>query len=178
MSLLMAAQEPPSIALTWLLDRLGREPGLAQGYVADPQGTSADAVVRETLRLQPPASGVLRRLLEPMRAGEWLLPTGATVLVPSSLVHRDPRTFAGPDEFRVERWAAGEDPDGPYFPFGGGARRCIGEPLAHAELETVIPAILERVRLTPISPEPERMVQRATVLVPRRGLLVQAESRR
>jgi cytochrome P450 len=177
MSLLMAAQEPPSIALTWLLDRLGREPDLAQAYVADPQGTFADAIVRETLRLRPPASGVLRRLLEPMRAGGWLLPTGATVLVPSSLIHRDARTFASPDEFQIGRWAAGKDPAGPYFPFGGGARRCVGEPLAHAEIETVLPAILDRVRLSPVSAEPERMVQRATVLVPRRGLLVQAEGR-
>jgi cytochrome P450 len=178
MSLLMAAQEPPSIALTWLLDRLGREPDLVEGYVAEPQGTFADAVVRETLRLQPPASGVLRRLLEPMRAGGWLLPAGATVLVPSSLIHRDPRTFASPDEFQVERWPAGKDPGGPYFPFGGGARRCVGEPLAHAEIETVVPAVLEQVRLAPLAPEPERMVQRATVLVPQRSLLVRAESRR
>lgn len=176
-SLLMAAQEPPSIALSWLLDRLSRQRELAERFQADPEGDLADAVVRETLRLRPPASGVLRRLQEPTRAGRWLLPAGATVLVPSSLVHRDPRTFAAPDEFRLQRWLAGQDPSGPYFPFGGGARRCVGEPLAYAEIETVVPAILERARLAPLAPEPERMVQRATVLVPRRGLLVKSEAR-
>jgi cytochrome P450 family 135 len=62
MSLLMAAQEPPSIVLAWLLDRLAREPQLAEDFAADPSSHRADAVVRETLRLQPPASEALRRL--------------------------------------------------------------------------------------------------------------------
>jgi cytochrome P450 family 135 len=174
MSLLMAAQEPPSIALTWILDRLAREPELAEEYVADPRGPRADAIVRETLRLRPPASGSLRKLLEPMQVEGCELPAGATVLAPTSLVHHDPRGFKDPDRFEPERWLADITPSWPFFPFGGGARRCVGEPLAHAEIETVVPAVLRTLQLTPLSPEPERMVQRATVLVPQRSLLVRA----
>jgi cytochrome P450 family 135 len=174
LSLLMAAQEPPSIALTWLLDRLAREPQLAEQFAADPRSRTADAVVRETLRLRPPASGSLRRLLEPMRVGERELPAGATVLLPTSLLHRDPRTFSDPDRFEPERWLGDNPPAGPFFPFGGGARRCVGEPLAHAEIETVVPAVLRTLKLSPLAGEPEKMVQRATVLVPQRSLLVRA----
>jgi cytochrome P450 len=176
MSLLMAAQEPPSIALTWLLDRLSRQRELADGFCAAPGSELADAVTRETLRLQPPASGVLRKLQQPLEAGGCILPSGATVLVPSTLAHRDPRTFSAPDEFRLERWSGGADAAGPYFPFGGGARRCIGEALAQAEIETVVPAVLGAVRLRPLAAEPERMVQRATVLVPQHSLLVRASA--
>lgn len=175
MSLLMAAQEPPSIALTWILDRLSREPELAAAYLVDPRGERADAIVREVLRLRPPASGSLRRLLEPMEVEGRELPAGATVLAPTSLVHRDPRGFSDPERFESERWLGDAAPSWPYFPFGGGARRCVGEPLAHAEIETVVPAVLRTVELTPVAPEPERMVQRATVLVPRRSLLVRAK---
>jgi cytochrome P450 family 135 len=174
LSLLMAAQEPPSIALTWLLDRLSREPELARAFLAEPRGPTADAIVRETLRLRPPASGSLRRLLRPMRVAGRELPAGATVLAPTSLVHRDPRGFRDPDRFEPERWLAGAAPSWPFFPFGGGARRCVGEPLAHAEIETVVPAVLRSLELSPLSPQPERMVQRATVLVPQRSLLVRA----
>jgi cytochrome P450 len=174
MSLSMAAQEPPSIALTWLLDRLGREPELAEQLVAEPRGRRADAIVRETLRLQPPASGSLRRLLEPLSVGENELPAGAGVLVPTSLLHRDRRGFTDPDRFEPERWLADPALTWPFFPFGGGARRCVGEPLAHAEIETVVPALLRTLRLRPVSADPERMVQRATVLVPQRSLLVRA----
>jgi cytochrome P450 len=173
-SLLLAAQEPPSIALAWLLDRLAREPQLAESFLADPRSRNSDAVVRETLRLQPPASGSLRRLLQPMQVEGRELPAGATVLAPTSLVHRDPRGFRDPDRFEPERWLADITPSWPLFPFGGGARRCVGEPLAHAEIETVVPAVLRTVKLSPLSPEPEPMVQRATVLAPQRSLLVRA----
>jgi cytochrome P450 len=175
MSLLMAAQEPPSIALAWILDRLSREPELAETFLADPRGKRADAIVREVLRLRPPASGSLRRLLEPMRVDGRELPAGATVLAPTSLVHRDPRGFRDPDLFEPERWLTDAAPSWPFFPFGGGARRCVGEALAHAEIETIVPAVLRSVKLTPVARQPERMVQRATVLVPRRSLLVRAK---
>jgi cytochrome P450 len=168
MSLLMAAQEPPAIALTWLLDRLGREPQLANGFREDPGSDSSSAFVREVLRLQPPASGVLRRLTRPIEVGGLVLPAGATALVPTSLLHRDPRGYVNATRFQPERWSEGA-PGGPYFPFGGGGRRCVGEPLARAEIGA-LPAILDQVRVVPLSPDPERMVQRATVLVPRRGL--------
>jgi cytochrome P450 len=176
MSLLMAAQEPPSIALTWILERLRREERLEEEFLADPRSPFSDAVVRETLRLRPPASGALRRLREPMLVESHELPQGANVLLPTSLVHRDPRGFRDPDRFAPERWLADITPSWPYFPFGGGARRCVGEPLAHAEIETVIPAVLRRLRLSPLASEPERMVQRATVLVPQRSLLVRASA--
>jgi cytochrome P450 len=102
------------------------------------------------------------------------LPAGATVVAPTSLVHRDARGFRDPDRFAPERWLADITPSWPYFPFGGGARRCVGEPLAHAEIETVVPVVLQTLKLTPLAEEPERMVQRATVLVPQRSLLVRA----
>jgi cytochrome P450 len=177
MSLLMAAQEPPSIALTWLLDRLSRESELVEEFVADPRSRRSDAVVRETLRLRPPASGALRKLLEPVQVDGRELPAGASVLLPTSIVHRDPRGFRDPDRFELERWLAEPTPSWPFFPFGGGARRCVGEPLAHAEIETVVPAVLRALKLRPVSEEPERMVQRATVLVPQRSLLVRASRR-
>ncbi|MFL5900093.1 MAG: cytochrome P450 [Solirubrobacterales bacterium] len=174
MSLLMAAQEPPAIALGWLLDLLGREPELARRFAENPRSELSAALVREVLRLQPPASGVLRRLTEPLEVdGRRALPAGATTLVPTSLLHRDPRIHEDPDRFWPQRWM-GTQTVGPYFPFGGGARRCIGEPLARAEIEAGLPAVLEQIQLMPLSGRPERMVQRATVLVPRRGLMVRA----
>jgi cytochrome P450 family 135 len=173
-SLLMAAQEPPSIALSWLLDRLARDADVAARFLEDPRGAYADAVVRETLRLRPPASAALRRLLEPLSVAGRELPAGATVMVPTSLLHHDPRGFRDPDRFEPERWLADPAPAWPFFPFGGGARRCVGEPLAQAELETVLPVVLRRLCLRPLAAGPERMVQRATVLVPQRSLLVRA----
>ena len=157
--LLMAAQEPPSIALTRLLARLNREP-------ADP----SEDVVNETLRLWPPAFALLRRLIPARGVAGHALPAGVTVVVPLPLVQRDPRVFRDPDLFWPGRWS-GADADA-IAPFGGGARRCAGEPLARLYFDVLLPALLRRVRLAPVTAEPEPMVLRGTVLVPRDGLLV------
>lgn len=171
MSLLMAAQEPPAIALTWLLDRIAREPELPEAFESDPEGVLATTAIRETLRLQPPASAALRRLTEAREVAGFVLPAGHDVMVPSLLLQRDGRAFDRPDEFLMERWKEGDPPAGLYFPFGGGERRCVGEPLARTQFATVLPAVLRQLRLEPLGDRPEPMVQRATVLVPKRSLL-------
>jgi cytochrome P450 family 135 len=157
--LLMAAQEPPSIALTRLVARLNRAP-------AEPD---AD-VIRETLRLWPPAFAILRRLTAAREVAGHALPAGATVVVPLPVVQRDARTASDPDVFWTGRWRGGEPTA--FAPFGGGARRCVGEPLADVYFATLLPALLRRIRLAPVASDPEPMVLRGTVLVPRDGLLV------
>jgi cytochrome P450 family 135 len=159
---LMAAQEPASIALARLLCA---------------PSADGEAAVRETLRLWPPAIGALRRLTAPREVAGHPLPAGVTVMVPIPLVQRDPRSFPDPDVFRPDRWTSGEADERAYLPFGGGARRCVGEPLAHLYFDTVLPSIRRRVGIRPLVPGGERGVMRATQLVPQRGGLVRVSSR-
>jgi cytochrome P450 len=175
LAVLMAAQEPPATATTWLLDRLGREPGLADRFLSEPPGSPArEAIVKETLRLRPAAVAALRRLTAPMDVDGHTLGPGTLTMVPIPLMHRDPDAFPDPDRFDPARWTAGSPPETTFLPFGGGARRCIGERLAHMHIDTVVPAILEQVRLQPVWPTTERMVVRATTLVPHRSGLMRA----
>jgi cytochrome P450 len=176
-TLLMAAQEPPSIALAWMLDALARHPELAGDYLA--AGTSSplrDAVLWESMRLRPSALAVLRRLREPMRVGEYELPAGTGTMVPLPLVHRDPRFYERPDVFWPGRWLGGGAPP-VYLPFGGGVRRCLGEALARSQAATIVPAVLRALRLRPLWPRRERMVMRGTALVPHRSVPVFATDR-
>jgi hypothetical protein len=92
------------------------------------------------------------------------------------LVHRDPDAYPDPDDFRPERFLDTDVDQLPYLPFGGGVRRCLGRWLARAEIGTVIPAVLRRLWLRPLSKQPERMVVRGTVLVPQRGATVVARA--
>jgi cytochrome P450 family 135 len=177
-TLLMAAQEPPSIALAWMLDVLARHPELAADYLeAGPGSALREAVLSESLRLHPSALAVLRRLREPMRVGEYELAAGTSTMVPLPLIHRDPRFFERPEIFQPERWFGVAAPPPVYLPFGGGARRCIGEALARAEVAAIVPAVLRAVRLTPLWPRRERMVLRGTALVPHRSVPVLATPR-
>src|SRR4051794_15480385 len=175
---LAAAQEPPSIALTWILERLGRSPQLAEEFMAvDCTREQRQRIVDETLRLRPPAMASLRRLTAPAELLGHGLPAGTMTMVPIPLLHRDPNVYPDPARFRPNRFVDGGRPAA-FRPFGGGARRCIGEALAQAEIHTIVPTILGRLRLRPFWPRPERPVQRATVLVPHRSLVMIAAGAR
>lgn len=177
---LMAGQEPPAAALTWLLDRVAREPHAAERFAVAREDDAAwrEAFVRETLRVRPAVHSVARRLAKPLDVAGHRLPQGAVAVAPIVLLHRDPRAYPDADRFRPERFADGApDETTPFLPFGGGARRCLGEPLAHALIERAVPAILRAIELRPLRPQPERMVVRGTVLVPHRSGLAVARTR-
>jgi len=170
-TLLLAAQEPPSIALAWLLDVLGRHRYLGSEYLrAGPASELGEGVLAESLRLRPAALAALRRLREPIEAGGTRLPPGTNAMVPLPLLHRDPRFFSDPDRFDPGRWSSFAAPPAVFHPFGGGSRGCIGEPLARALVAAAVPAILATADLTPLWPRRERMALRGTVLVPHRSL--------
>lgn len=65
-----------------------------------------DAVINETLRLQPPVTLSLTRTTP--KAGMTIngvyIPGDVTVSVPTYAVHRDGRYFERPEEFIPERW--------------------------------------------------------------------------
>jgi cytochrome P450 family 135 len=170
---LMAAQEPPAIALANVLYELAGRPIVAERFLAEPG--LRRAIIAEVIRLRPSASAALRKLTEPLQIDGHTLPAGTAVAAPSLLLHRDPHAFPNPDAFVAERFSNGVADDAPYFPFGGGARRCLGEGLAEAEFRAVLPTVLSHLRLKRVWPREERMVVRATVLVPYRSALVQAE---
>lgn len=174
---LAAAQEPMAIAMTRVLDRYARDPSLADALLRDGPGAPAfDAVASETLRLHPPALASLRTVRRDVVVGGHALPAGTDVMVPFTLLNRDPATFPDPGRFDPARFLDGPPPP-TFLPFGIGERRCPGEPLAGAELRATVPTVLSALRLRPLAREPERAVQRATVLVPQRSGLVVASRR-
>jgi cytochrome P450 family 135 len=171
--LLMAGQEPPAAALTWLLDRFARSPELGAQVAAAPTSVETDRLRRETLRLRPAVVAVMRRLVAPASVAGVALPAGVVTMVVIPFMHRDPRVWSSPEEFRPERFADGAP--SAYLPFGGGVRRCLGEHLAHLEMDVVLPVVLRRLGLRALWPTVERMVVRGTVLVPHRSELVLAQ---
>jgi cytochrome P450 len=56
-----------------------------------------------------------------------------SVLLPTPLLHHDPAAFPDADRFDPQRWAT-RPAEHTYAPFGGGARRCVGEGLSRAPL--------------------------------------------
>jgi cytochrome P450 len=174
LAMLMAAQEPMASALAWLALSLGSAPGVLTRLRQErPAGDYERAVIEESLRLHPPAVGMLRKLIVPARLAGLEIPAGTTAMAPIPLLQRDRRTFADPDRFVPERHLA----DGTFrkprtWPFGHGARSCLAEALARTQLAAMARGLAERLTIDPLGAQPERMVLRATILVPQRSGLV------
>jgi cytochrome P450 len=174
LAMLMAAQEPMASALAWLALSLGSTPRVVTRLRDEgPAGDYERAVIEESLRLHPPAVGMLRELTAPARLAGLDIPAGTTAMAPIPLLQRDRRMFADPDRFVPERHLA----DGTFrrpgtWPFGRGPRSCIAEALARTQLAVMARAIGKRVTIDPLGAQPERMVLRATILVPQRSGLV------
>ena len=88
------------------------------------------------MRLYPPVYLLGREAVREVEIGGYRLPRGTVFLMSQWVVHRDPRFFPEPEMFKPERWGDSRDRQRPrfaYFPFGGGPRICIGQPLAMME---------------------------------------------
>jgi cytochrome P450 family 135 len=179
LALLMAAQEPMAAALSWLALRVGSEREALRRLIEEGgEGPFALAVIDETLRLHPPAVAMLRQSAERVVLAGAELPAATSIMAPIPLLHRDPRRFSEADRFMPERHLHGGAGEGAMWPFGRGARSCIGQALARMQLRLLLRALLEHVTVTPLGRQPERMVLRGTILVPQRsGAVVLGERR-
>ena len=96
------------------------------------------AVLKETLRLRPPAVFAQREAIEPIYVRGYTIPVKTSVFFNIFSIGRDAAWWEEPLEFRPERFmpgGAGEavDPKGQHLqlmPFGSGRRACPGMGLA------------------------------------------------
>ncbi len=127
-----------------------------------------DAVLRETLRLYPPARHIDRCPVADVRIGDVRMPARANVLASPLVTHHDERFYPRASEFVPERWlgSSGSDPlpRGTYFPFGAGVHTCIGEPLAQAIIRPTLAIVGRRWRMR-LDPDPPEPIPRAPALV-------------
>jgi cytochrome P450 family 135 len=195
MTLLVAGHETTATALSWAIELLARHPAeLArlEAEVDSGEDGYLDAVIKETLRLRPVISLVLRKLVEPMEIGGRMLPAGVSVAPCIYLVHRRPDVYPEPERFRPERFfeqdhhktgGASASPAAPpraytWIPFGGGVRRCLGGAFAEFEMQVVLRELVARRALRPGGRGAERPVRRTITNVPSRGAEVIAAPRR
>lgn len=166
MTMLLAGHETTALALSWawfllathpeeqakLHDELDRVLAARLPTAADvPQLAFTNRVVRETLRLYPPAWVLSRRAAEDVQIGTYTVPAGSNVIVSPWVTHRDERFFPNPLAFEPERWTPEYEQSLPkfaYFPFGGGPRICIGNQFALMEAAILLAAVAQRYAVT------------------------------
>jgi cytochrome P450 len=119
-------------------------------------------ILKESIRLYPPAYGFARLAIRPVTLGNYQLPAGTIILVSPYAIHRNPDYFPDPERFDPARFTPEAEqrlPRHAYIPFGGGPRICIGNHFALMEGHLVLATLAQRVcfSLLPgqnIEPEP------------------------
>jgi cytochrome P450 len=170
-TLFLAGQETTALSLScaWYLlaqhpevqARLEAEFALALGgrppTVADlPRLRYTEMVVKETMRLYPPAYAVFRSVAEPFDIDGYRFEAGTMLIMPQWVVQRDPRWFNDPEAFRPSRWEgdlAKRIPRYAYFPFGGGSRQCLGKTFAATEVTLLLATIGQQFRFGTVAGE-------------------------
>ncbi|ORY33012.1 putative cytochrome P450 [Naematelia encephala] len=198
---MLAGNETSSTALTWILYLLSQNPQVQKkireecASVADERPSIEslqalpymDAVVRESLRVCPPAPGTIRQTtadcIVPLsipikgRDGSTItsvhLPKGMQVFLPIMLVNTS-TVIWGPDaaEFKPERHLAPlegvRDVPGTWgnlLTFLGGARNCIGYRFALAEIKAILFVLIRNFEFEELNSKP--VVERKASIVMR-----------
>jgi cytochrome P450 len=192
-TLLLAGHETTSNALTWTWYLLSQNPeadarwreelrsvlGERAATALDlPELRYTEMVLAESMRLFPPAWAMGRRALRDLTLGGFPIRTGDIITVSPYVMHRDERFWPDPLRFEPERFTAEAKAARPrfaYFPFGAGARSCIGEPFAWMEGVLLLATIGQRWRL---HLQPGQLVEPKALMTlrPRYGMKMVAEA--
>lgn len=176
-TLFVGGFDTPSLALSWAWYLLACHPEVEARLAAEvgdaldnrapraadlPRLRYVEAVVKEAMRLYPPAWLISREATADVAIGGHVLRSGSLILMSPWVMHRHLRYFDAPDVFRPERWldgSLGVLPRCAYFPFGAGPRVCIGASFAMMEAVLVLATVAQRFRFTldstvPLTPWP------------------------
>jgi cytochrome P450 len=194
MTLFLAGHETTALTLAWTwyllgidseverkfhaeLDQVigGREPAFADM----PRLKYTEQILKESMRLYPPAYGLGRDAINDCEIGGYHIPAGTQVFMFQWATQRDARFFHEPLAFKPERWTEDFEAQLPkyaYFPFGGGPRACVGASFAMMEMVLVLATIGQRFRLELVRDHPVETYP-AMSLRPKHGVHVTIHKR-
>jgi cytochrome P450 len=193
MTLFGAGHETTALALTWTWYLLSRHPevkakleeeldlvlaGRSPSVSDLPRLPYTEMVIREALRLYPPAPGFAREPIEDVTIGGYEVPEGSLITISPYVLHHDPRFFSDPERFDPERFGrAWEEriPRYAYLPFGSGPRVCIGNGFA-MEMRLILATVAQHYKLSMEPDEDIRPIQLVT-LRPSRPVRMKIERR-
>jgi unspecific monooxygenase len=191
-TLLTAGHETTATAMAWGLYWLNRLPQVREKVLheLDSQSAAVDpasitrlpyftAFCNEVLRIHPVAMLTFPRVVhEPVELLGHHLESGTILVGCIYLVHQREDLYPQPTQFRPERFLERQFSPFEFIPFGGGARRCIGEALALFELKLVLATIISNYELELASAKPEVPRRRGVTLAPGQGVRIRITGKR
>lgn len=197
MTLFLAGHDTTANALSWTWYLLAQNPTVEEKLYAElrsvlggrplspadlPRLPYAEMVIKESMRIYPPAWGFGRRPVRDFELEGYRIPAGTNVFISQWITQRDPRFFPNPERFDPERWRddpirRGLLPRFAYFPFGGGPRVCVGAGFAMMEATLLLAAVAQRFRIS-LVPHHAVEILPSVTLRPKHGIKVVLHERR
>ncbi|WP_280770711.1 cytochrome P450 [Salipaludibacillus daqingensis] len=177
MTMLLAGHETSANLLTWIFYALSKNPEAEAKFHEEIDQldsltetpfetyrklTYTNQIIKETLRLYPPAWLIYREADEDVELLGETYKAGSTFMIAPYSIHRNADIFPDPEQFKPERFSEENQESIPtfaYFPFGAGSRSCIGYRFAMMETALILAVVgkslrFERVDAAPVEPEP------------------------
>ncbi len=161
----LAGHETTSNALSWTFYLLSRHPAVFRQLTDEVDRVLGDGlphlettaelgytrrVFEESMRLYPPAWIIEREAVVDDQVSGYFVPRGTTTMVAPWVLHRSPALWPNPEGFDPDRFlpsAVEARHRYAYYPFGLGARMCIGAGFAMMEAQIILAMVTRHFRL-------------------------------
>ncbi|XP_070209618.1 cytochrome P450 4A4-like [Littorina saxatilis] len=181
MTFMLAGHETTASSLTWILLCMATHPDIqtkareevmshlprsGQPITNDDleQLTYINCVVKEALRLFPPAPIIMRQAAKDMMLCGYEIPKGTVVNISIGALHRNPAYWDDPETFKPERFLDESSiPLYTYQPFISGPHMCIGYKFALQELKMTLALLLRQFEFSPLPDVTYRKKQTITM---------------
>jgi len=165
MTIFLAGHETTAMAMTWAWYLISQHPDVLAKLQAETDVVLGDRpatmrdlaqlpynemVIKEAMRLYPPAPSVGRQPVEDIELGGYTIRKGAIVNLSIYAMHHNPAIYEDAESFVPERFSAEREkliPRHAYLPFGGGPRVCIGNSFAMMEARLLLATMVQQVEL-------------------------------
>ncbi|HEY3776865.1 MAG TPA: cytochrome P450, partial [Rhizomicrobium sp.] len=156
MTLFVAGHETTAQAMAWSWYLLAQHPECFARLRSEGM-PYALRVMKEAMRLYPPAFIIARSALRDTSIGGFAIRKDEIVLIAPWLLHRDARYFDDPLRFDPDRFLPDREaalPRFAYMPFGGGRRVCIGNQFALMEGQIILDTLARHISIELTSSKP------------------------
>lgn len=193
LTMIIAGHDTSASLLAWTMWLLGRHPEIqvqAQAEIDAVLGNGSitpeklrqlrfvDQIVKEALRLYPPAHTSQRRVSgEPIQFNDYTLTASDRLMHSIYLSQRHSDHWSHPDDFQPERWSPGQPkPEAfTYTPFGGGPRTCVGAAYGAFEAQAILARLLQEFQFE--LPDPTVHMHMGAAIEPRPGVFMRVHRR-
>lgn len=171
-----AKQKDPSVKLhAEIAEVIGAK---APSFEDIPKMKYTKQFIQESLRLYPPVFLLVRESVSDDNMNGYFVPKKTWTAINVYSLHRHPEFWENPEKFDPTRFEP-ENFKGKtfaYIPFGQGKRACIGQPLAMAELQMILPMILQQFKLEPADTK-EPIITPDIIIKPKKPMMMRLTAR-